>query len=163
MLKTYISYNYWANERLLEISAPLSAEALDQPAELSFESLRKTWFHIWDAELIWLARLEGQPLEGWPSHDFAPDQSITGLLDASGRWVAWVHAQNETDWHRTVKYANSKGKEFSQPVWEIVMHVVNHASYHRGQVVAALHQLKVAPIPATDLIFYLRQAERPAL
>ena len=53
------------------------------------------------------------------------------------------------------------GKQYESPVWQIVLHVVNHATLHRGQVVAMLRQLGMTP-PGTDLIYYYRELEARA-
>ena len=68
----------------------------------------------------------------------------------------------DPDLDRVIAYQSMAGDPFSDPVWKIVMHVVNHATLHRGQVMAMLRQMGVAP-PGTDLIYYYRELQYSGL
>jgi len=57
-----------------------------------------------------------------------------------------------------VAYKNIKGEPFQSPVWQIVLHIVNHASYHRGQITTMLRQLGHTPVPTDLIAFYRREA-----
>ncbi len=72
------------------------------------------------------------------------------------RWEEWAASLTDADLARVVPYKAMNGTPYETPVWQIVLHVVNHATLHRGQVMAMLRQLGVAP-PPTDLIFYYRE------
>jgi uncharacterized damage-inducible protein DinB len=67
------------------------------------------------------------------------------------RFEAWAGAQ---DPNRVIEYKNLKGDAFAKPVWEILLHVVNHGTYHRGQIAAMLRQLGHVP-PSTDFIYFV--------
>ena len=70
--------------------------------------------------------------------------------------LAWEwDGEKDADWDRDVAYRDLKGNPYETPVWRIIAHLVNHDSYHRGQVVTMLRQLGHAP-PGTDLILYYR-------
>ena len=83
----------------------------------------------------------------------APDFSDWPLL--LDRYVTWAEALDPAAWDRVVAYHNTKGEPFQTPVWQIVLHVVNHASYHRGQITTLLRQLGHTPA-GTDLVAYYR-------
>jgi uncharacterized damage-inducible protein DinB len=67
----------------------------------------------------------------------------------------WAEQLSPADWDRIVFYRNTKGEASQQPLWQIVLHIVNHASYHRGQITTMLRQIGCMPI-GTDLITYYR-------
>ena len=70
-------------------------------------------------------------------------------------WEAWAGSLTDGDLERVAQYKALDGTPFESPVWQIVLHVVNHATLHRGQVMAMLRQLGAKP-PATDLIYFYR-------
>ena len=65
---------------------------------------------------------------------------------------------SEADWSREASYKTLAGKPFNTPLWQIVLHVVNHGSYHRGQVTNMLRQLGVKPVNLDLVRFYRENA-----
>ena len=148
-------YNLWADERLVNTILNQEQGILDKEVKSSFNTLRDTLGHIYDAEKIWLSRLGGTVLENWPSKTldrFEPKM----LLNESKGALAFVEDLNEQELNSLCTYKDLKGNFLSQAFWQILMHVFNHATYHRGQLVTMLRGLGVKDIPATDLIYYLR-------
>ena len=99
---------------------------------------------------------------GKPTGDLSVYDPPPELAALSKRWlalldtyVAWAEKLEPAGWDRIVPYRNIKGESFKSPVWQIVLHVVNHASYHRGQITTMLRQLGHTPV-GTDLITYYR-------
>ncbi len=164
-IKPLLQYNLWANQLLLDLLPAHPEREQERELPSSFSSLRLTWFHIWDAENIWFQRLKGHSPDTWPSQqiaeafvDYAPY-----LLRNSEDLRDWVDAQN-ADWmlQRCV-YRNMKGKTFHMLNAQVLQHVVNHSSYHRGQVINMMHQLGWSGFPSTDYISWLRgQNSSPA-
>lgn len=149
-------YNLWADERLYQCINQLDPELLDKEVLNSFNSLRSTVAHLYDAAKIWLARLNGQSLEYWPSK--ALDQFEIDLWIEQSRLVLkHVESLNEQGVNRICTYSKQSGEEFNQRVEDILLHLFNHATYHRGQIISILHQLAVKNLPATDIIVYLRE------
>jgi uncharacterized damage-inducible protein DinB len=162
-LLRYSNYNYWANDRLLSlINKEVESEKLDRKIDSSFPSLRKTIYHIWDAESIWLKRLNGESVNDWPSKSFSGDfeNARSKMLRNSKAFVEYVENRSEEELSIPFTYSNVEGKSFSNPVWESVLHCFNHSTYHRGQVVTLLRQLKITNIPATDFIAFGRTANK---
>jgi uncharacterized damage-inducible protein DinB len=149
------AYNRWANERALAGAGELSAEQYNRPLAGSFPSLRATLEHLLSAEAVWLSRWRGNPLGR------APD--LTACTDAAalGRgWEAhWAEQHRflatlaEGDLARPVEIRLRSGIETVQPLRDTLTHVVNHATYHRGQVTTMLRQLG-ADVAATDYIVF---------
>ncbi|MGC1106019.1 MAG: DinB family protein [Candidatus Acidiferrales bacterium] len=152
------AYNSWANHRVLDACTPLDAAQLTQNLHSSFPSVRDTLTHIMLAEWLWLERWLGRS-PGFPSGDF-PD-----LASVRARWQtietdlnAFIQKLSAADLDRVVEYKNTKGNAFSNPMRQMLQHVVNHGTYHRGQITTMLRQLGATPL-TTDLIaFYREQA-----
>jgi len=158
LLVSYASYNYWANQELLNCILMLSAEKQEKEIAGSFTSLHTTIIHLWDAESIWWQRLKLKENIIVPSLSFHPNvqEAANGLLKQSSDWAEWTKQATEPQLQHVFSYRNSKKEEFKQPTWQVMLQVFNHASYHRGQLVNMLRQLGEEKIPQTDYIFYSR-------
>ncbi len=158
-LLRYTNYNYWANETLVKlIDKSITEEKLDTTIISSFPSLRKTVYHIWDAEHIWIKRLNGESLLDWPSKSFNGKFSsgMDKMLLNSKSFIEFVERSSDEELSIPFTYLNTEGKSFSNPIWEAVLHCMNHSTYHRGQVVTMMRQLAIENIPSTDYITYSR-------
>ncbi len=158
ILLKYAQYNYWANDILFSLAEKeLDEEMLDREIVSSFPSMKKTIYHIWDAEFIWLKRLKGQSLSDWPGKSFKGtySEAVKNILLNNLEFVEYVNEAAD-DLLKLFSYKNIEGKIFSNPVWESIHHCMNHSTYHRGQVVTMLRQLEVTVIPSTDFITYCR-------
>jgi uncharacterized damage-inducible protein DinB len=82
---------------------------------------------------------------------------IKGLLVQNHQWAEWVSEATETALADVFTYQNLKGEQFTQPIFQMLIHVFNHGTYHRGQMVTMLRQLGVEKIPATDFIVWSRE------
>lgn len=156
-LRDLFSYHHWANGRLLDATAALSADAFERDLGGSFGSIRATLAHILGADWVWLQRWLGAAPRAFPEWDL----STHDLLRA--KWGEVERAQRDfvdgladEDIGRVIAYTMMSGAAFANPLGELCRHVVNHATYHRGQVVTMLRQLDVEP-PHTDLIVYYRE------
>ena len=152
-----LRFSEWATRRVLESAATLSAEDLHRDLGNSYRSLFDTLAHIYQADAIWFDRLMGIPTDRLAAYEPRPD--LAGLSEQwqtlHGRYLAWAEALAPADWDRIVPHRNVKGEAVRQAVWRIVLHVVNHASYHRGQITTLLRQLGREPA-GTDLMLYYR-------
>jgi uncharacterized damage-inducible protein DinB len=151
-------YNSWANHRMIDSCAQLSNEQFTRSLGSSFASVRDTLAHIYGAEWLWLERWQGRvPLSLPVSADF-PD-----LKSLRARWAEherkledYIRSLTPSELERVIKYKNTKGVPFEGPVWPMLQHVVNHSTYHRGQVTTLLRQLGAQPV-STDLIAFYRE------
>jgi uncharacterized damage-inducible protein DinB len=159
-----VDYNYWARDRLLEAVAGLPPKQFRQPLGNSFSSIRDTIAHICDAESIWLKRWRGEQPQGFQSPDRVAD-----LAAAREEWAGLEREMRETlatlgpeGVERTIEYKDFRGAARSDVFWQMLQHVVNHGSYHRGQVTTMLRQLGAAPPKYMDLIVFYREKQQGA-
>ncbi len=155
-LDQYVAYNLWANDKMAELLLGQPMEMLDAEVESSFSTLRKTVYHIWDAEKIWLNRLQGVSFDFWPSSKLSVDAPIDAFLEESKAYLAYVHAQLESRLQGDLEFEDTQGTAYVLSIAGIVMHTMNHSTFHRGQLVTMLRSLGVTELPKTDLIEYLR-------
>ena len=152
-----IRYSAWATRRVLESVEALNSEQLHRNLGSSYGGVQGTLTHIFQGDSIWLDRLEGVPTTGLDK--YAPDADFAVFskrwLAVLDRWTTWAEALDAAGWDRVVAYRNTQGEPNSQPAWRIALHVVNHASYHRGQITTLLRQLGREPL-GTDLMAYYR-------
>ena len=152
------AYGSWANALVFVAAEALSDEQLGAAAPSSFPSVRATLAHIVGAEWIWLRRWVGESPSTAPS--WVAQSSLVELethslaLDAERR--SFLTTLSEADFERVVDYRTLSGQAYSDQLGDLIRHVVNHSTYHRGQLTTQLRQLGQVP-PNTDLIRYLRQ------
>jgi uncharacterized damage-inducible protein DinB len=163
LLQLYAQYNVWANKIITEQINQLSEEQLHKEIASSFASIYKTILHLMDVESIWWQRLKLAEHVEWPSRTFngSFDELSKKLSQLSQQWEEWIGNANEANITHVFAYQNSKKEQFKQPVYEALLHLFNHQTYHRGQVVTMLHQLGIEKIPATDFIVFSRGSQSP--
>ena len=154
----------WANERLFDVVEQLSEDDYTTNLGSSYGGIRGTMAHMYGAEYVWSSRLEGHSPEHVPGETEHPEWAELKRL--------WRRLSLEL--HKTCKdapegmvvtYTTTTGSMFTQSTYEIISHLVNHGSYHRGQVVTMIRQLeerRQAPpekrlkIPQLDMIAFYR-------
>jgi uncharacterized damage-inducible protein DinB len=160
-IRQLYAYDRWASARILAAAETLSDEAFVKDLGSSFPSVRDTLVHILSANWVWLSRWQGTSPRSMPEA-----WTTSTLAEVGARWreieaqqQAFLAQLPESELDRVVRYTNLAGTPYGEPLWQLLRHVVNHATYHRGQLTTMLRQLGAAP-PATDLIEYFR-AEVP--
>jgi uncharacterized damage-inducible protein DinB len=163
-IRTLFEYNSWANRRSLDAAAALTTEQFSKPLGSSFSSVRDTLAHIYGAEWIWLERFQGRSPASLPDVTQFPDIKSLGERwgEHTPRLMNFVRGLTQNDLDRVLEYKTLKFGVYRNPLWQSMQHVVNHGSYHRGQVTTLLRQLGARPI-LTDLMhFYRERAEAEA-
>lgn len=157
-MRVLYDYNAWANRRHLEAVSKVTTEEFVRPMGSSFGSLRDTLAHIYGAEWIWLERFQERSPERLP--DVTQFQDVPGLRE---KWLAhethllaFVGKLTQEDLNRVMEYKTLKYGVYRNPLWQSMQHVVNHGTYHRGQVTTLLRQLNAQPI-LTDLMHFYRE------
>jgi len=160
---TLIDYHYWARDRMLDALTPLSPEQFTRDIGNSFGSVRDTVAHIHAAEWIWLARWQGESPTSLPSADRFPDVHAvrTGWQDHEAKLRAFFAGLDDVGLARVVHYRLTNGTASASALWQMLQHVVNHATYHRGQVTTMLRQLGATPPKSQDLIAFYRERSGP--
>jgi uncharacterized damage-inducible protein DinB len=158
LLRFMFQYNQWADRRLLDACAALSNEQFTRNLGSSFSSVRDTLVHLYGAEYVWNERIQGRSPSALISSAGFPDLvSIrTKLEEMDAYYIDFVSRMTQQDLDRVIRYKSFAGDEFSNPLWQSLHQLTNHASYHRGQVVTMLRQLGVKAV-STDLIMYYRE------
>jgi uncharacterized damage-inducible protein DinB len=161
--RTHIRYSGWASRRLLDAAEALTEEQRIRPMGVSHESIQGTLGHIHFADRVWYKRTVEPEMSMPPMTELSSLEAIT--LDwphLQTKWEVWADALADQDLERVVNYKMLNGSPGESPASHVVLHLVNHATLHRGQVVGMLRQLGVKP-PVTDLIFYLRELQTQKL
>jgi uncharacterized damage-inducible protein DinB len=158
-LSTLLDYHYWARDRVLEAVEPLSQEQFTRDLGNSFGSVRDTLAHILAAEWIWLSRWLGAAPTA-----LLPASRISNVAEARAEWSerenevrAFLRSMGPDGVNRVFDYKLMSGQPGSSPFWQMLQHVVNHATYHRGQITTMLRQLGAQPPKAMDMIMFYRE------
>ena len=159
ILQQYTAYNIWANQRIFDCINNLSDDQIDREIASSFSSIKKTVLHIWDAESIWWQRLKLSEKIIRPSEEFTGNftELVKKLDQQSTEWKDWVDNATEVQLQHVFAYQNTKKEQFKQPVYEMLLHLFNHGTCHRGQLVTMLRQLGIDKIPPTDVMDFCRK------
>jgi uncharacterized damage-inducible protein DinB len=165
LLLQFSAYSLWANGLLLDTILQLPEEKHTEEVPSSFNSLRKTLLHMLDAECIWWQRLKLQERITRPSDTFTGDMKelAAQLLKQNKQWKEWVSSAQERMLQHEFMYQNTKREQFKQPIHQMLLHLFNHATYHRGQLVTMLRELGVTKVPPTDFIVWSRTSPSKSL
>jgi uncharacterized damage-inducible protein DinB len=155
------AYDVWANGEVFAAAGELSEEQLTATIASSFPSIRSTLGHIVGAEWIWLRRWLGENPSGAPA--WVEGASLSELKAQLGEIeeerARYLEGMTDAGLEHELAYRSLKGEPDTQKLSGQLRHVVNHSSYHRGQVATQLRHLGVTP-PSTDLIRYLRSVKK---
>ncbi len=146
-LRQLFAYDHWANREVLQ-----SLHAVEPPPSRSLRLMA----HVLGTEYVWLSRIQQQParLAVWPDLSLTDcDKHATRL---AGLWSDYLESASADHISRTVNYKNSKGESWSNSVRDILMHVVMHSAYHRGQIATDMRAAGHTPA-YTDFIHAVRQ------
>jgi|SRR5215469_17858201 len=157
-VRCLFDYNHWANSRALDAAAQLTDAQFIRPLGSSFSSVRDTLCHIAAGEWVWLERFQGRIPSSFPD-----DSHVQALPDLRAYWkpqaerlLAFVSKLTQADLDRTLEYKTFKFGAYKNPLWQSLQHLVNHGTYHRGQVTTLLRQVGATPI-LTDLMHFYRE------
>jgi uncharacterized damage-inducible protein DinB len=159
-------YNRWANLRIYGAALEMPEEQYRRPTGVFFGSLHGTLNHLLLADRIWLKRLTGTG-----EH---PDRLDTILYDdreellcariaEDDRLQELVGSYEDADLTRTISYQTTSGKPYSQPLQDILLHLFNHQTHHRGQAHACCSIVTGREPPMLDLLAFQRGVPAPTL
>ena len=148
-------YNKWANQHTLAAAGRLDPEKFTRPMGNSFSSVRDTLAHIIGAEWIWLERWLGRaPTALLSASDFPTAESLQLRWKSLEQdYQRFIDALTPGRLSENLAYLNRSGERWEYPLWQQMVHVVNHSTYHRGQVTTLLRQLGAEPA-VTDFLNY---------
>jgi uncharacterized damage-inducible protein DinB len=161
VLRSHLAYTAWASQRLVHAASLLSETELTHDFNTSERSVLGTLVHTFAADRVWLARFQRVPRPGYSSQaDYCLTVLQTEWPALHTRWSEWADSLTDQQICANLDYTDMKGNPWSQPLWHLVLHVVNHGTHHRGQVSGFLRALGRVP-PPLDLVVYYR--ENPTL
>ena len=156
LVRSHIDYTAWASGLMVEAAARLTPEELTRDFGTADKSVLGTLVHVFGADRVWLARLKREPANRFLDED---DYRLAVLQNdwpaLYTRWADWAARLTDDAVRQEVSYSDMKGNPWCQPLGQLVLHVVNHGTHHRGQVAGFLRAMGYPP-PKLDLISYYR-------
>ena len=148
-------YDRWANDLVFGSASKLTAEQFTRDLHSSHRSVRDTLAHILAAEWIWLKRWLGtSPKSLFDPAEFPDIASLSvKLREVEQDQIKFIETLRDGSLAEVIAYTNTKGERWEYPLGHLMQHVVNHSSYHRGQVTTMLRQLG-ADVASVDLLYY---------
>jgi uncharacterized damage-inducible protein DinB len=155
--RLHLRYSAWASIQLVEVVRSVPDADFEKPVGISHGSLLGTLAHVLWADWLWFNRIAGQSAESMERPAQTREALETVWPGIQDKWIAWAERADDAEINRVVEYISIlDGKLTRVPAWQIILHVVNHATLHRGQVMGMLRQMGIAP-PHTDLMNYYRE------
>jgi uncharacterized damage-inducible protein DinB len=158
-LRTLARYNHWANQPLFDACRALADETYRADRGAFFGSIHRTLNHILVGDRAWLGRLEGID-RGIRSldqilYDDLPDLTVA-RTEEDARIIAFVDGLDPERLEEPLVYRTIAGEAQETAIGLVVLHMINHATHHRGQIHCMLSQIPTDP-PPLDLIYFLRE------
>ena len=158
LLLNYARFNLWANKRVCDFLSQVEDEKLNREIVSSFNSLRKTVFHVYGAQALWLKRLDGNSPSSFPSYETkSGSETLQALQETSQQIIDFVNSHSEEELQKEIDYKNVAGEKFRSSIRDIIQHVVNHGTFHRGQIITMLRQVGYTKLFPTDYIAFCRE------
>lgn len=160
-IRAMYNYNTWANERILAKVAELPGAQFVAPGSASFSSVRDTLVHTMWAQWNWLVRWRGEPNPPRPDPADYPDAATlrTRWAEIDRQTHAFVAQLDDAALDAICHYTNSQGAPMAYPLWQLMLHQVNHGTQHRSEVAVILTEYGHSP-GWMDLILYLDEIKR---
>jgi uncharacterized damage-inducible protein DinB len=155
-LRLQIAYSEWASRRILAAAESLEPEELTHDFETADKSVLGTLLHICGGDLVWIERIDGRSLTARPYDARAGFAWLQREWPKSWqRYNDYVAGLTDSTAEAPIAYNDFKGNPWKTPAWQVILHVVNHATHHRGQTAGFIRALGKAP-PILDLMAYYR-------
>lgn len=150
-MTNYASYNVWANQQHINWLSTKTDEQLHHEIPSSYSSIIKTLNHIWGVEEYWFSIIAKTPefTQRFGIQELHADEVFKGLLKRSELLLSKIQSLSEEDLNEKIKVV-SPWFEANQPCYEYVQHVINHGTYHRGQIVTIARNVGITDAPMTD-------------
>ncbi len=151
-LRLQVDYDIWASRRILAAAAALSPEELTHDFGTADKSVLGTLLHVYGGDYAWMERMHGNSISRRPYDEHASLATLQAEWPRVwDRWKAYVDGLDAETVESVIAYRTFKGDPYESPVWQIVLHLVNHATHHRGQASGFIRALGKTP-PVLDLM-----------
>ncbi|WP_068783320.1 DinB family protein [Paenibacillus phocaensis] len=148
-------YNVWANERVLHHLQSLPVEIFHKEVNLGFKSLAEVIGHIASADEVWFSRMKEEKPSRFVTKPFVNIEEASNYFNKLQTQIhQYLLSMNDVE--KRVTYRNAAGQEFQYSISEIIQHIVNHGTYHRGNISTMLRYLGYKGIKI-DYFVYLSQ------
>lgn len=155
-LQLQLDYSGWASQRLLDVAETLRPEELTRDFKTADKSVLGTLVHIYAAESVWLSLAMAEPGATFGARE---DRDLAFLQTEwpalYQRWKQWLRDSCGEDVARPISFQDMNGRSCAKPAWQVVLHLVNHATHHRGQVSGFLRAMGQTPPPLDLMHYYL--------
>ncbi len=155
-LRQHLQYSAWASQRLVHAASELSEAELLRDFQTADHSVLGTLVHTFAADRLWLGRMRKAPR---PQYSSEADYQLAVLKgewpEVYRGWDELLKGWTDEEVRSDLTYLDLKGNQWTQPIWQLVLHVVNHATHHRGQAAGFLRTMGRVP-PALDLVAFYR-------
>lgn len=140
-------YNDWANQRVL---------ITYEEHNVADDHLLSLFSHLITIQIIWLNRIKEIPTSPFPTWEkYKLSELRTMTMESSTNWMNYMEEHQMATFEEMIFYKNSEGRRYENTIRDIISHVINHSTYHRGQIARALRERNIEP-PVTDYITYIR-------
>lgn len=153
-----VDYHIWANNIVCGWLDKISDEQWKHFVESSFPSIYETVLHLAASEKIWVERLKKFTNLKNLTNTFngSKDELIKVWKDLSLNFKTFIEDFPEEDLNVKLAFKNTKGVPYNQPYWQLFAHIINHSTYHRGQLVTMLRQVGYTDLSSIDMTTYFR-------
>jgi uncharacterized damage-inducible protein DinB len=159
-IKTLLAFNAWASNRIFEATASMTADQYVKDMKSSLGSIHGTLVHMVGAEKLSLARWQGRTEPLLAASDVPSREALIEVWEKTGLETAgFAGTLTDKKLQETFVLKTLKGEVFEFPLWQTFLHVVDHSTYHRGQVITLMRQQGVTP-PSTGLLRFYSEAHR---
>ena len=160
--KTYFlmlaHYNQWANNKLFSTLIGLTEEQLNQDCKVYFKSLMQTANHVLVGDILWFERIKGVVASTYTLDEILYNQLAqleNARIEHDQSLINFIHEHDEVSFHQTIAYVR-RGQIYTEPLIEILAHLFNHQTHHRGQMHSMIFELTAKSLEL-DLIFFQRE------
>lgn len=158
--RTLHAYSSWATNKIFETLSSLTQEQYTHGMNSSHGGIHGTMVHLVGAEKVWLERFQGSPQPFLSENPPSTMSELRNIWENVGFDTAkWLGTMSDRRLSETFTMKTLKGETFTHQFGQAFQHLINHSSYHRGQIVTLLRQLGVKP-PATDMIVFFRETSK---
>lgn len=154
IMANYAAYNLWVNQQFVNWLTTKSHELLYKDVPSSYSSIIKTLNHIWETEQYWFSIITETALpERNETSDLDKMEIFEGLLNTSAKLAEFISSLSDEQLYKTVKIENP-WFQCELPISDYLLQVVNHGTYHRGQIVTIGRNIGITDASNTDYNFY---------
>jgi len=154
-------YNVWANKKFSKCLLSQEESILHTTVKSSFPTIYETCRHLWFGETGWLSRMEmlGWQTDSVTQFDGSMEQLLQAWIETSESYIALIKS---TELEEKITFSHEE-IVYNIPRADIILTIINHGNYHRGQIVTMLRELGITALPKTDYIEWVRELARNEL